>query len=471
MIYKESEVVELKRQLDNDMKTEIIAFLNSYLGGTIYVGVEDNGTLSILTEKEKDENESKIINWIRDEAIYPNCSNFVKVNYNEDGVLVITITPGNEKPYYLKSKGLKPSGVYIRYGRNISQATQEEISRMVRERDNIRYESLISQNQDLTFKTLENKFIEQGLDYNEFKMKTSGFISPKTNEFTNLAFWFSDQYDVETKIASYQGLDRDIFRLKKEFGGSIINQIDKTLEYFEFCNETRIIINGKPTRTEIPSYNARSAREAILNCYCHKDFSRSSNIKVEFFDDRCEIISPGGFYDGLTLEQALDGLQSFRNPNLVKLLFKLDYIENYASGLSRIFKEYKKINLEPVIKTTIAMFKLTLPNRNYETLYLHPEQHIKDNSDITFKDGLLAKSSIDINDELDEGLVTLNKRDSNIYKTIQNHPGLNYTQLEEYLLILDPTITRDAFQKRVKGLSNMIEFKGAKRNGGYYIKE
>ena len=46
---------------------------------------------------------------------------------------MIEITPGNDKPYYLKDKGLKPSGVYVRYGRNKSQATQEEIRRMIKE--------------------------------------------------------------------------------------------------------------------------------------------------------------------------------------------------------------------------------------------------------------------------------------------------------------------------------------------------
>ena len=72
MEYKESEIIELKRELDDDMKSEIIAFLNSYLGGTIFVGVEDDGSLSNLTEEQLDENESRVINWIRDEAIYPN---------------------------------------------------------------------------------------------------------------------------------------------------------------------------------------------------------------------------------------------------------------------------------------------------------------------------------------------------------------------------------------------------------------
>ena len=55
MEYKESEIIELKRELDDDMKSEIIAFLNSYLGGTIFVGVEDDGSLSNLTEEQLDE--------------------------------------------------------------------------------------------------------------------------------------------------------------------------------------------------------------------------------------------------------------------------------------------------------------------------------------------------------------------------------------------------------------------------------
>lgn len=256
MEYKESEIIELKRELDDDMKSEIIAFLNSYLGGTIFVGVEDDGSLSNLTEEQLDENESRVINWIRDEAIYPNCSEYVKIKPTKDGILAIEVEAGKDKPYYLKSKGLKPSGVYVRYGRNKSQATQEEISRMLRERDNIPYESLISRYQDLTFNFLKLKFEEKGLDFSEFKMVTSGFVDPKSNQYTNLAFWLSDQYDVATKMAVYQGLDRSVFRTKKQYEGSLIRQIDNALEYYDLCNEVRVIINGRPMREEVPSYNS-----------------------------------------------------------------------------------------------------------------------------------------------------------------------------------------------------------------------
>ena len=364
MKYIESETVELKAILNDDMKTEVIAFLNSYLGGKIYVGVDNFGNILKLSQEEKDLNESKIINWIRDESIYPNCSEFVSIKYNEDDVLEISITPGNNKPYFLKEKGPKSSGVYIRYGRNKSQASQEEITRMIMESNNIFYEEMISSIQDLTFNYLKLKFEEKNLEFKEFKMVTSGFI--KDNKFTNLAFIFSDQYDVETKIGVYHGLDRAVFKSKKEFGGSIIKQIDKTLEYYDLCNETRIVIDGSPMRKEFVSYHNKAAREAILNCYCHRDYNRRSNIKIEFFDDRCEIISPGGFYGGLTLEEALNGVQSFRNKYLVQLLHKLGYIENYSSGLDRIFKEYKNDKVKPVIETTLNMFKVTFPNMNYK---------------------------------------------------------------------------------------------------------
>ena len=52
--YEESNLIELKRSLTDDMKTEVIAFLNSYLGGTIYVGVNDDGSLYNYTQEEKE---------------------------------------------------------------------------------------------------------------------------------------------------------------------------------------------------------------------------------------------------------------------------------------------------------------------------------------------------------------------------------------------------------------------------------
>ena len=333
---------------------------------------------------------------------------------------------------------------------------------MLRERDNITFESLVSKEQDLSFKTLERKFEEKDLDFSQFNLNTSGFIDKETGLFTNLAFWISDQYNIDTKMAVYQGMDRDIFRSKKEYDGSIIIQIDKVLEYFDLCNEVRVIIDGSPMRQEILSYNKRAARECILNCYCHRDYSRKSNIKIEFFDDRCEILSPGGFYDGLTLEDALNGLQSFRNEKLVKLLFKLGYIENYASGLTRVFNEYKRVNLVPKIKTSLTFFKITLPNINFKAF--------------NHQDKVNGEVNGEVNNRLDNWISDIvikltEPRDADIIQAIGNNPGIKMKELVNILTLKYPKINSNIISKRIKIYNHLIEFKGAPKTGGYYLKK
>ncbi len=194
-------------------------------------------------------------------------------------------------------------------------------------------------------------------------MITMGFKN-NIDEFTNLAYLFSNQYDVETKVAVFQDVDRSIFKSKKEFNSSILKQINDVLDYVHLCNETRIVISVKE-REEYDSYPNVALREAILNCYWHRDYNRKAKIKIDFFANRCEIISPGRFYDGMTIEKALIGNQTFRNKKLVRLLFNLKLVENYASGFERIYKAYVRYykNVE-VINSDISL-KVILPNLNY----------------------------------------------------------------------------------------------------------
>ena len=100
-MYIENNKTELKREIIDDIKMEILAFLNSQ-GGIIYVGVNDDGTLfEPFLKQNKDEVLLKVSSWIQ-EAFYPLPSNLILFDYNDDGVLEIKISEGNKKPYYLK---------------------------------------------------------------------------------------------------------------------------------------------------------------------------------------------------------------------------------------------------------------------------------------------------------------------------------------------------------------------------------
>ena len=99
--YYEDEKTELKKELIDEVKSEIVAFLNSE-GGTVFVGVEDDGTVIGFKDSNiKDDIDLKLGNWIQ-EAFFPKPSGLIKFFFNEDDVLEIQISKGTSKPYYLR---------------------------------------------------------------------------------------------------------------------------------------------------------------------------------------------------------------------------------------------------------------------------------------------------------------------------------------------------------------------------------
>lgn len=93
-------------------------------------------------------------------------------------------------------------------------------------------------------------------------------------------------------------------------------------------------------RMESYSYPIDAVREAIMNAFVHRDYTMSSDIKIEIFDDRLAISSPGSLPDGLTVEDIKQGANAKRNPILINALDKMNYIENYGSGIRRIYSLY-----------------------------------------------------------------------------------------------------------------------------------
>ena len=362
MKYEESDRVELKREMIKDLDKEIIAFLNAH-GGIIYIGVDDSGNVVGIAQELKDEYDEKV-SAILTNNIKPNSRNKVDFSFNEDGVLTIHVKEGDSKPYYLTEKGPKPSGTYIRVGRSKRPATDDEILTMIRDSSGWLWENQISNEQGLTFDVLTKFANRKNLVFNQSKYKTLKLMNEK-GELTNVGLLLSDQNPIQVKFAVY---DKNMnFKIKKEFQGSIISIADEILNYSELFNDTSAkIIPGQISRVETKSYPGASLREGIINAICHADYSLPSNIKVEFFRDKVRIINPGNVYNS-TLEAVLGGVQTFRNPALVNVLYKLGFIENYGTGLQRIREAYENEELKPEFKVIDRYFFLTLPNLNKDS--------------------------------------------------------------------------------------------------------
>lgn len=140
MVFRESEKVELKEIVVNDIRKEIIAFANCN-GGKLYIGVQDDGTVVGLDDP--DSVALQISNMVRD-AIKPDLTMFLHYEtLEEDGkkVVAVSIQRGTERPYYIAKKGLRPEGVYVRQGYSSVPATDSAIRQMIKETDGDHFEA------------------------------------------------------------------------------------------------------------------------------------------------------------------------------------------------------------------------------------------------------------------------------------------------------------------------------------------
>lgn len=440
IMYQISNKIELKERMTDNIKKEIVGFLNSD-GGKIYVGVKKDGTILPITDlKRRYLMSLKVSNWVYN-AFYPDATRLISTSFNKDNVFEIRVKQGISKPYYLKDYGPRPNGVFKRVGTSTRKATDNEILMMIMDAKNYYYENDIAEEQELTFKYFFQVCDKNNLSHTERNLVSLRIISPD-GKYTNLGYLMSDQSNVVVKFAKY---NKDInFLAKKEFSGSILKIIDEVLQYADTFNDVACIFDKKTfKRIDIYSYPGFSLREGMLNAIEHANYFLRSNIKIEFFIDKARIISPGGVYLA-TMDDILRGVQTYRNPGLVNILHKLGYIENYGSGIPRILKAYKNEKRLPIFESSDNFFFLTLPNLNYS-----------ETSDAPLKAVNYYQNVNDV-----EAL---------ILKTISESPGVNTNQLYELLKSEDLTLNKIRNILK-RNLASYIVFKGSKKFGGYYLK-
>lgn len=394
MKFKESETVELKLIVTDVIKKEIVAFANSE-GGTIYIGVSDDG--EVVGIEDSDKSGLQVSSMVHDN-IKPDLSMFVSyrtLNFDGKEVLSIDVERGTNRPYYLANKGLRPEGVYIRHGFSSIPASDSTIRNMIKETDGDVYEALRSINQDLTFNSCENEFKNRNIDFKEQALK----LVSNDGLYTNLGLLLSDQCPYTIKAAVFEDYDQSLFKDRNEFSGSLLKQLEDVYSFIDKYNNNRSTFD-KLWRIDTRDYPEKALREALLNSIVHRDYSYSASTLISIYKDRLEIVSVGGLMPGYELKDIKNGLSDTRNPNLANIFYRLKLIEAYGTGIKKIYDAYELSGCEPEIITTNNSFKIILPNLNYKqnnNLYISsPEmkycnenillKYLNDNQSITRKE-------------------------------------------------------------------------------------
>lgn len=361
MRFQETETVELKSIVLDDIKKEIIAFANCD-GGTVYVGVADDGT--VLGVESADECALQISNMVRD-AVKPDITMFIHYEtlaYGGKSVVAVNVQRGTNRPYYLAKKGLRPEGVYVRQGYSSVPATDTAIRQMIKETDGDSFENMRSINQVLTFETTKEEFKKRNIAFGRPQMQTLKLIS-SDGLYTNLGLLLSEQCPHTIKAAVFEGSNQNIFKDRREFSGSLMRQLNEVYDYIDFHNQTHATFQ-KLLRIDTRDYPEVAVREALLNSLVHRDYSFRASTLVSIYDDRIEFVSIGGLLPGLALDDLMMGVSVCRNPDLANVFYRLQLIEAYGTGMKKIMGAYADAAVQPKITATNNAFKIILPNVN-----------------------------------------------------------------------------------------------------------
>lgn len=361
MSLQESETVELKARVVDEIKNEVVAFANSQ-GGTLFVGVLDDGEW--IGVDDVDAAMLQISNIVRD-AIKPDVTMFVRyevLTQEDKQVIAVHVQRGTNRPYYLAKKGLRPSGVYVRQGVSAVPASDTAIRAMIKETDGDRFEEMRSLEQQLTFVATEQEFARRGLAFGAEQMRTLKLLN-SDGLYTNLALLLSEQCPQTIKVAVFEGTDQSVFKDRREFSGSLLQQMNEVYDYLDKHNRIHSTFD-KLLRIDTRDYPETALRETLLNLLVHRDYAYRASGLISVFSDRIEFVSIGGLMPGFLLEDIMAGVSVCRNQRLANVFYRLQLIEAYGTGMKKIMNAYRDMGKTPDVEVTHNTFKIILPNVN-----------------------------------------------------------------------------------------------------------
>lgn len=181
---------------------------------------------------------------------------------------------------------------------------------------------------------------KQLVNWKVLKESNGKFLA--TNAFVLLT---SDFFPfAKIQCALFKGTTRDVFIDKKEYTGSIYEQVENAYQFVLRHINQSAKIEGlvRNDKYELPT---GAIREMIVNAQVHRNYMDNSSVQIAIYDDRLEVSSPGSLYGGLTLEEIVCGKSKIRNKVIAEIFNKMDLIEQWGTGIQRIINRAKEYGL------------------------------------------------------------------------------------------------------------------------------
>ena len=468
----ESKNIEYKITLPDKsekyMKT-IVAFANTQ-GGKLIVGIDDKtheivGVANEILFQLMD----GIANAISDSCMPQIIPDIEPQTIDGKTVIIVSVEAGKNRPYYLKSKG-KENGTYIRVAGTSRQAFPEKIRELEMEGARISWDELTCVgypvSKEATEKLCSNiENFREKAGMTEHSVKKEQLINWKilkqsegqllaTNAYALLT---SDYFPFsKTQCAVFKGTDRAVFLDKREFTGPIYTQIEEAVDFVLRNIRLGATIDGlvRKEKYELPP---EAIREMIINAHCHRNLLDESCIQVAVYDDRLEVTSPGGLYNGLTYEEVMNGHSKIRNKAIANIFSQMGLVEAWGSGVKRILNAAKEYGLpEPKFQEFDNMFRVELFRNSLPMT--SENKHIGETSE---------KHRRNIGETSEKhGIVELNSTQQEIVKLLLENNQLSAAKLAEKIGVASRNIESNI--KKLKEFGILVRH-GSPKNGYWEV--
>jgi predicted HTH transcriptional regulator len=350
----EGKTLEFKRDLSspkNIIKT-LVAFANT-AGGRLVIGVEDDTREVRGVENPLDE-EERLCDLIA-ANIAPRLVPDVELIPVEDKTLLsVQVYPSGQRPHRVRKEGPE-EGVYVRLGSTNRKADRELIEELKRSVTGISFDEQVLVDRtvdDLDFDAAKacferhRKLVEKDLESMRLVAEDQGHLVPTVGGMLlfgkNREMIFPDAW---IQCGRFVGRDKaDIFD-HIEIHEHLPVAVERVMEFFK-KHAMRSADFSELRRRDVWSIPLTILREAVVNAVVHADYSqRGAPVRVAFFDDRIEIENPGILLPGLTVEDMLEGASKIRNHVIARVFRELDLIEQWGSGVRRMFRDAEESGL------------------------------------------------------------------------------------------------------------------------------
>ena len=355
----EGKTLEFKRDMSapkNILKT-LVAFANT-AGGRLLIGIEDDSG-EVLGVGDPLDEEERLCSLIAD-SIEPRLVPNVELISLEDKTLLrVEVYPSGSRPHWLRKEG--PSeGVYVRLGSTNRKADRELIAELKRGVEGKSFDEQALPDRtvdDLDFDAAtacferHRKLVKNDLESLRLVARHQGHLVPTVG---GMLLFGKDREmvfpDAWIQCGRFIGKDKaDIFD-HIDIHEHLPVAVERVMEFLK-KHAMRGADFSELRRKDVWSIPLTILREAVVNAIVHADYSqRGAPVRIAFFDDRIEIENPGILLPGLTVADMLQGVSKIRNHVIARVFRELDLIEQWGSGVPRMFEEAEALGLpQPAI--------------------------------------------------------------------------------------------------------------------------